>query len=55
MTGFSLALLQAAPADWLVTGRTLAYLVAAILFILGIKKLSSPRTARNSKRASKSP
>ncbi|MBT3948441.1 MAG: hypothetical protein HN999_05785, partial [Candidatus Marinimicrobia bacterium] len=25
----------------------LAYVIAAILFILGIKKLSSPKTARN--------
>ena len=25
----------------------IAYVIAAILFILGIKKLSSPKTARN--------
>ena len=47
MTTLSLALLQAEPVpQWLLTGRNLAYLAAAILFILGIKKLSSPRTAR---------
>jgi H+-translocating NAD(P) transhydrogenase subunit beta len=29
------------------TVLTLAYLLAAVLFILGLKQLSSPRTARN--------
>jgi NAD(P) transhydrogenase subunit beta len=47
MTSLTLALLQAAaPAEMLATARNLAYLAAAILFILGIKRLSSPRTAR---------
>ncbi len=31
---------------WLTMTRDLAYLAAAILFILGLKRLSSPRTAR---------
>ena len=45
MTTLGLALLLNAPeASALGTARNLAYLVAAILFILGIKRLSSPRT-----------
>jgi len=33
--------------DFLPTGIQLTYLVAASLFIIGLKKLSSPATARN--------
>lgn len=33
--------------DFLPTGIQLTYLVAASLFILGLKKLGSPATARN--------
>ena len=33
--------------DFILTGIQLAYLVAASLFILGLKKLGSPATARN--------
>ncbi len=36
--------------SWLPFVQDIAYLVAAILFILGIKKLSSPRTARQGNR-----
>ncbi len=35
------------PADFLPTGIQISYLVASVLFILGLKKLGSPATARN--------
>jgi H+-translocating NAD(P) transhydrogenase subunit beta len=33
--------------DWITIGREIAYLIAAVAFIVGLKRLSSPATARS--------
>ncbi|MCK4873287.1 MAG: NAD(P)(+) transhydrogenase (Re/Si-specific) subunit beta [Phycisphaerales bacterium] len=36
--------------DWATDSYLIAYLIAAVLFVVGLKKLSSPKTARNGNR-----